>query len=135
MLVKVDDDYIDLTKIVGMSKRISEGYPQYPYIAFHVAMGEPIRAGDFGPSQFEHSIRDRNRMFDHVYGLWKKFKESSGFKQVQIRYTYTENNNLLYKVNTIKMNADVDDLILEVERLLTEKSINFESVTEAIIIQ
>ena len=131
MLVKVDDDYIDLTKIVGMSKRISDGYPQYPYIAFHVAMGEHIRAGDFGSNESEA----RDRMFEHVYGLWKKLKETSGFKQVQIRYTYTENNNLLYKVNTIKMNADVDDLILEVERLLTEKSINFESVTEAIIIQ
>jgi hypothetical protein len=131
MIVKVGSDYIDLTKIVGMSKRTSNGYPEYPYIAFHVAMGEPIRAGNFGCNESEA----RNRTFENVYGLWKKLKETSGFKQVQIRYTYTENNNLLYKVNTIKMNADVDDLILEVERLLTEKSINFESVTEAIIIQ
>lgn len=135
MIVTVGKDHIDLSKVVGMSKRISNGYPQYPYIAFHVGMGEPIRAGDFGPSEFEHSIRDRNRMFDHVYGLWKKFKESSGLKQVQIKYTYSENNNLLYKVNTIKMNADVDDLIVEVERVLTKKNINFESVIEAMIVQ
>lgn len=135
MIVTVGEDHIDLSKVVGMSKRTSNGYPEYPYIAFHVAMGEPIRAGDFGPCGYEQSIRDRDRMFDHVYGLWKKFKESSGLKQVQIKYSYTENNNLLYKVNTIKMNADVDDLIVEVERVLTEKNINFESVTEATIVQ
>lgn len=135
MIVTVGEDHIDLSKVVGMSKRTSGGTPSYPYIAFHVAMGEPIRAGDFGPCGYEHSIRDRDSIFEHVYGLWKKFKESSGLKQVQIKYTYTENNNLLYKVNTIKMNADVDDLIVEVERVLREKNIIFDFVSEAIIIQ
>lgn len=121
MIVKVGEDYIDLTKVVGMSKKTSNGYPEFPYIAFHVVMGEPIRAGNFAWNEADH----RDSIFEQVYGLWKKLKESNGLKQVQFKYTYNENNTLQYKINTIKMNTDVDDLILEVERVLAEKKYKF----------